>query len=194
MHELSANKRFHQRIKQGDPPQQMGLCGSVGDVARLNGRYRLAREFKEGVFQNYSPRTAANYSALIRVHLTYSALEVFEKVVNESIPSLTSLPTLNAAIKRATGSLKQIDPKHRILQVVIRKLDDPGLVENLQKDIDKDKVDLARAISSIRHVFVHGSMVANPADLSRVDIHEYCRVLSDFWLDAINSEFSRRVP
>lgn len=192
-HELSGNAQFYQRIRKGETMENMGLYGTPGDVARLNGRYRLAREFKEGVFVDYSPRTAANYSALIRIHLTYSALELFVKVYGGKIEGLASVPELKAPIESMVEQLKLLDPDHRFMDVVGNKLDGKKLPAKLKADVSKGRIDPVRAIQAVRHVFVHGSLAANPTDLDDVEIDDYCRILADFWLDAVDRLFLGRV-
>jgi hypothetical protein len=53
----------------------------IGDVTRLNARYRLAKEIKAIEFETFEQRTAEGYTALMKTFLACNALEMYTKLI-----------------------------------------------------------------------------------------------------------------
>ena len=56
----------------------------IGDVTRLNARYRLAKDIKTIEYETFEQRTAEGYTALMKAFLACNTFEVYSKLIGHT--------------------------------------------------------------------------------------------------------------
>ena len=129
-------------------------------LSRFRGRYRLASSLKEASFTHLAADTQAGYTSLMRLALSYGALESLctalgRKVGREPLPS----SRISVMLRDRRSA--------RISELMLRTADSPlvGRIQTLLQDTGA--VDVMPAASFYRHKFLHGDLTATGAGTGR---------------------------
>jgi hypothetical protein len=182
---------YHRLLNEGHSPERMGFKGTAGEIARWYSRMKLARNFRGLQVDGFAARTLLGYYAFFRVFLTHSALELYRPIVGlaEGDMADTLLPHKpHEPIKRFFA----LDPSGRLFDFLHAKLR-PKLRTSLAACRDGTCCDVACIASAVRHIFAHGHLSANANDIEPRRVARACAVISDFLLEFMECDFSRRI-
>lgn len=167
------------------------LCGAfkgMPEVNRFRARYRLARAFKGASFDGYSPPVARGYDALMRLMLTWSALEMLLPAIGESREKISSVVDWTASTQTlysmpgAVSYFKFIDTKLKNKQ---RKKIAPFFEA-------KSCCGLEMA-AAVRHVFAHGLLTPTAQGTDGDHAAAICEHLVEGIFEVVDAEFKNRV-
>jgi hypothetical protein len=182
---------FVRLLNEGHSPEQMGLKGTAGEIARWSSRVKLARNFRGLQVDEYAERTLLGYNAFFRVFLTHSALERYLPIVGLTEDDLKDalLPhNPHDSIKRFFA----LDRSGKLFDFLHARLR-PKLRNNLTACRDGTCCDVACISASVRHIFAHGHLAANSHDIDPGQVARACAIISDFLLGFMECDFSRRI-
>jgi hypothetical protein len=173
-------------------PTELGFVGTAGDLNRFRSRYRLAKSFREILLNAYASGTAAGYSSLFRVFLTWSAFELFLEICGADIAGMQRLiPAYGSA---AAGAAIRATPRHEaFLSFVRARLDSSTQKRHFHLFLGGSPCNLLYLPLGIRHIFVHGELTPHSGAESPYPATEVARILSDFLFAVMDGEFSRRL-
>lgn len=189
---------FSKLLAENYTLQQIGFSAevSVGDINRFNSRVRLAQNFRGINLDGYSKDTVTGYDAFFQVFLTHSALERFLEINLLEIHNLEPLiiscdPDMIIADFFKDDLLYQFLHK-RLNKSLKKKMADlnPGVDKLEQSKRSKNIVYIS---ASIRHIFAHGHLCAHSNEIKPRNVHKVCISLSDFLLNFMDTEFTRKV-
>jgi hypothetical protein len=178
-------------LKEGHNPEQMGLKGTAGDVARWSSRVKLARNFRGLQVDEYSEPTLLGYSSFFQVFLTHSALERYLPMVGLKDDDLKDalLPyNPHEPIKQFFA----LDRSGKLFDFLHSRLNSK-LRNNLTACREGTCSNVACLSASVRHIFVHGHLAANSHDINPKQVARACRGISDFLLEFMECDFSQRI-
>lgn len=186
---VGKNKKIYPKSRQrwSDVSRKRGI-DTRGMMTRFFARFAMAHAFRGVVFEGYSPSSVRGYSALLKLQLAYSALDVFVKAVNSFEPKLGrkkkdiyEYMLINEALA------EKLQKRHQLLvflmnmctkNTIVRRLhlfmgdapciaNDASLNDRLQKiksdfekakDVVQIKGDVLFVAASLRHGVAHGDM------------------------------------
>lgn len=182
---------YFRLLNAGHSPERMGFKRTGGEIARWSSRMKLARNFRGLQVDGYSQRTLIGYYAFFRVFLTHSALELYRPIVGLAEGGMADalLPYKpHEPVKRFFA----LDRSGRLFDFLHARLK-PKLQTNLAACRDGTCCDVACISSAVRHIFAHGHLSANANDIEPRRVARACAVISDFLLDFMECDFSRRI-
>jgi hypothetical protein len=169
----------------------MGLKATGGEVVRWVSRVRLARNFRGLQVDDFSEVTLQGYNAFFRVFLTHSALELYLPIVGmTNADVITALQPYNPELP-----IKQffaLDRSGRLFEFLRSRLN-TKLQASLTAAREGTSSDVTCLAASVRHIFVHGHLAAHSNDIKPKQISRACEIVSDFLLDFMDSDFTRRI-
>ena len=169
----------------------LGFSGSPAEVNRFAARYRAARCFRDVTFEGLSSGTASGYSALCQLLLTFSAFEYFLKSIGITLPKsqqLLSDPERDRILKH----VRTLNG-HREVFAFVRTHVNQNHQAELGRFLRAQGCNPVYLASSIRHLFAHGLLTPNAADVPPSAIASVSRYLCRVLLHIMDREFSRRI-
>jgi len=165
-----------------------------GTLTRVNARYRLAKSFNTISLEDYSENSIEGYSSLMRVFLVYSTFESYLKLItNESKKCKAGKALLNTKeAKQVSKKILKLD-KNKKFYKFISSFSQGYVVNEIEKFYTKEDHNLVCLLSSIRHIFVHGSLTPHANGMNPKTVQKICNLLSDFFLDQIAKDFFKRI-
>lgn len=172
-------------------PIDFGFIDSQGDINRFAARFRAANKFKGIVLEGYSADTVDGYSALCQVMFAWSAFETFEKIIGlnrqemgKELESCRAIEILNR--------IRAIDTENRFYKFIYDRVNNKHKSE-LDNYFNEDPCNIAYLASAIRHIFAHGWLSPHANQANPEAVTQICNILSQFLLDFMDKEFSKRV-
>jgi len=173
----------------------LGFNCSNGDVSRLNARYRLTKEYKGIMLENYEVRTKNGYEALFKAFLAWSVCERYHAIAKKGksfpinfIESLFNREELTELLR----NLQKID-KGQSLSEFIRINSEEFYQKEIDKYLASEDFHPLALLASLRNVFVHGHLAASVNETPSSKIIQMCNLLFNAVLDVIARDFERRV-
>ncbi len=124
------------------------------------GRYKAARTFREATFDAMTPPTQRAYNALLRLGLSYAALE--------SLCSALGRRVTHEPVESAQIADRLRDKRSAQLADVMRTDVDRPLATRLTRLLDTpDADDVMPSAAFFRHAFFHGALTASRAGAAR---------------------------
>ena len=167
--------------------------GSKFDFYRFANRYRMAKQFRGISLDTFTEPTQDGYSALTRVFLVWSVFERYADLADNPPPYsqlLSMIPRLELNI--LADRIERNDSEHKLYQF----LHEQSLEHNrryLERYRDGDRRGVIFYAAAIRHIYVHGHLTAHPNKCEADNVRTICDTLSEFLLELIRKDFSRRV-
>lgn len=195
--DLTAFKLFCDLLKVVEnDPQKLGFQCKLVDIRELNTRWRLAKSFQGLKLDGYKDsNTTRGYEAFLKVFLTHSALERFLEVNKiQGIPGLkTTLQAYN--VQDVTAAFVQADRGQKLHKFLRDRLDQEqgkSHIKRLEQIYAGQDDNIAGISVAIRHIFAHGHLSAHAGEVSP-KVYPCCHAMSDFLLDVMDQEFTRKV-
>lgn len=128
--------------------------------SRFRGRYRLAASFQSASFSHLSANTQAGYSSLLRLALSYAALESLCSAMQVQV---------NAQVIDDRGLADRLRSRRgERLAAVMRADVDAPLSRRLHELLDNsESTNVLAAAAFYRHKFLHGQLTATRAGTGR---------------------------
>ena len=165
-----------------------------GTLTRTNARYRLAKSFNGILLKDYSDDSIEGYAALMRVFLVYSAFESYLKLITKENRKCKAGKTLLSTKKAKQVSQEILDlDKNKKFYKFISSFSTGYVSKEIEKFYTKEDHNIVCLLSSIRHIFVHGSLTPHANRVNPRAVKKICNLLSDFFLDQIAKDFSKRI-
>jgi len=178
----------------GDKIQPFGFVGTKFDFYRFANRLRLATSFRRMELDGFTEETSLGYDSLTRVFFTWSAFEGYAELVRDLPPFRILFGQYpKRHIWELAAKCRELDPENKL---------GAFLVEHSQKQIHMDFLENFRNgndfavlthAACIRHIFAHGRLTAHPNGLPAENLRGICNALSDFLIDFVRNDFSRRL-
>ena len=128
--------------------------------SNFQGRYRAARTFREATFDGMTPTTQRAYNSLMRLGLSYAALE--------SLCSALRRPVAREPLLSHDIATRLRDSRSTQLAEVMRTDVDRPLAARLTTLLETvDTEDVMPAASFFRHKFFHGALTASRSGAAR---------------------------
>jgi hypothetical protein len=182
---------FIRLLREGHKPEQMGLNGTPGEIARWSSRVKLARNFRGLQVDEYSEQTLLGYSAFFQVFLTHSALERYLPIVG-----LTDDDLKDALLPyQPHEPIKQffaLDRSGKLFDFLHSRLNSK-LRSNLKACREGTCSNVACLSASVRHIFAHGHLASNSHDINPKQVARACKGISDFLLVFMECDFTQRI-
>jgi hypothetical protein len=188
---------YQRLIKMAFYPRKYLLAPGVSgaDVNRLHTRVRLAKRFQGISVEGYSPKTILGYDGLFQAFLTHSALETFIKfrgpVKDDKLDALSTLMTQYGGREVLQGCFQK--DKNGTLYNFLHKRVNHRLKDRLRRCRSEETDNVGYLSACIRHIFAHGELSANADNVNPMHLHSLCLSVSDFLLDLIDTEFTKKV-
>jgi hypothetical protein len=172
----------------------LGFIGTKFDFYRFANRLRLATSFGGLHLKGFTDDTAAGYDALTQVFFSWSAFERYADLGNDK-PPFRSLFAHHPRQKvhELAALCRAQDPEQKLVSFLITQSLLPVHETHLARYRDGHDFSVLTLAASIRHIFAHGHLTANPYRLSAQNLVIICCALSEFLLDFIRSDYLRRV-
>ena len=159
---------------------------SLAELNRFAARYRLARAFNGIDATGYANDTIEAYGAVLKVFLSYSALEQFHKAVKPSRPRQHLSERWAAWATSPAVSLRESDA---IIQFLIKTVSNERLREKLIA-FQRGKHDNVLVVATaLRHAVAHGFMSVHPEGTSAKVSKIFCQQISRMLLSISDRSF-----
>ncbi|RUS93796.1 hypothetical protein DSM106972_095550 [Dulcicalothrix desertica PCC 7102] len=193
MNELTSYKEFHDLLRLGKTPLDLGFVNniSVGDIARFASRYNMAKSCKGIILEGFTDKTTEGYGGLIKLSLCWSTFEQFLEIRGLQQKDTKELfDAYNAAA--LCEEIKTYDKKKAFYSFIY-----PRVKRSHQSEIDKlfasQELNSSYLVSGIRHIFVHGYLSPHAGGSQPKNVVKICNIISEFVLYIIDSEFSKQI-
>lgn len=189
---------FHRARKiikaESDGLSALGLTGTKFDFYRFANRLRLAVCFGGLHLKGFGENTAAGYDALTQVFFTWSAFERYADLAHDRPPFRALFAHHPRAKAHELAALcRAQDPEHRLIDFLISQSLLPVHETHLARYRDGHAFSVLTLAASIRHIFAHGHLTANPNRLPAENLAIICCALSEFLVDFLRSDLLRRI-
>jgi hypothetical protein len=165
-----------------------------GTLTRTNARYRLAKSFNGVLLYDYSNSSIDGYSALMRVFLVYSVFESYLKLITKEDKKCKAGKAFLSAkkSKQISQEILELD-KNKKFYKFISSFSEDYMSKDIEKFYNKEEHNIVCLLSSIRHIFVHGHLTPHANTTNPKVVKKICNLLSEFFLDEIAKDFSKRI-
>jgi len=182
--------RFDRQVN-GPPPRAFGFIDNTGEVNRFAARYRIAKSFSSVLFDSYSATTASGYEGLLRLFFVWSALEQFMKITQtKQSQFLKVLESYNT--RKLLNAIRRVDIGNRFYKFVRERTNQTNK-KHLEEYLKGKECNVTYLASSLRHVFVHGSLTPSADQTNPGRVKKICDLLSKFLLNLMDKEFTRHM-
>ena len=186
-----AYSRFAHAVDNGVPLKRFGLKSSRPEVFRFANRYRVAGACRGIVLQGYSHETVVGYGGLLRVFVTWSAVEQYLTVTNQKKREDELLdPDENS---RLVDRIRNIDAQGVLFCAVASRTTGRNLRCDVESYLNGDSVSVFVLVRALRNVFVHGDLAPGSNSASPGIAHRIADAICPAILAAIYRDFSSRV-
>jgi hypothetical protein len=175
------------------PLYVFGFKRPLKEINRWAARYRAAASFESVTLADYqSPQTVKGYSALIRATLVWSAFERYLPIVGLDQESCADLLKDHDPAALSAAVLND-DKDGRLFKYVRQRVTNPKLGRHLDAYLKGDPFNVSYLLSGLRHIFGHGHLTPGSNDAEPLNTVSICNRLSDFHLNVMDADFSKRV-
>lgn len=192
---LAGFKEYQRHLKNGAWHKQFGFQGKAGDVNQLAARMSVAKSLTTVGLADHKEETALAYTALFRAFLSYSAFEVFFRLVHGDGRIRLSLAepwSLSREPGLVTTLLRQPGRGGKLVTFLVSELDAP--IAKALTELAEGKSDNAlRLAAALRHIFAHGSLTAHAYGTTPAFIQKIGDATAAHVLRIVDEEFSARV-
>tara|TARA_B100001057_G_scaffold282743_1_gene283152 strand:- start:1424 stop:2050 length:627 start_codon:yes stop_codon:yes gene_type:complete len=167
--------------------------GNKFDFYRFVNRYRMAKQFCGILLNTFKEPTQDGYSALTRVFLVWSVFERYADLADNP-PPYSQLLSMVSRLKLnlLADQIERNDSEHKLYEF----LHEQSLEHNrsyLERYRDGDRRGVIFYAAALRHIYVHGHLTAHPNGCQADNVQTICNTLSEFLLELISEDFSRRL-
>jgi hypothetical protein len=177
-------------MKKGAQITAFGFTGTRADLCRFALRYRFAKSLSAITLDTYHSSTAAGYAALLRTFLMWGAFESYLRLIciaqNASTKFLAphnpaKLDALVRARESSTVFYKFLiqflnrENKRQVSEFIVGRPYNPTYLA-----------------SSVRHVFAHGILTANPGGVDSLDLVPILDAVTSWHFQVLDADFSKR--
>lgn len=149
-----AYARLSRALGEGREAKEFEIAaGRQHELPRFAARYRLAAVCEGMRLPGYSVRTTLGYSALLRIHLCYSAIEQYGLLFDIEAAALLTGPRAEEVLSKLCRS----DADRATLKVITARLTKPRLR-------GRTDLKLHEVLEALRHTFVHGALSPGATD------------------------------
>lgn len=182
---------FRRLIENNHTSTGIGFHADEYEVLRFAKRFRVANAFRSIELEGFEDKTTDGYTALIKVFLTYSAFELFLKIMGQKQSTVQGMLAPYDPATCIDFVIKK-DKDKRFYKFVHRHLD-KNHQQHLAKVYGGNSPNITYVASSIRHIFAHGHLSAYANGCDSLKVKEICDRISDFHMKVMSAEFSRVV-
>lgn len=168
----------------------------IGDVTRLNARYRLAKDVKSIEYETLELRTAEGYTALMKAFLACNALESYMKLIgHNSVLQGSKVLFSDVELDKLAKEIGILDKKRLFFGFIQKKADakSKNLKEILNAYVECKPYNPISLLVGIRHIFAHGILTPNASKDNVSVIIKIAYLLASNALNKIASEFALRI-
>jgi len=181
-------QRFEQLLRSGHTARTLGFTGSDGDVSRFLARHRLASSFRGATFDEYSERTSAAYSALLKLFLTWGAFESFCRITGRT-KSGGGLDHTKLRVLLTGRDRPELELGDRRMVQLRRVLGEYTTHQKLRDRLESDTCSPYDIAQALRHTFAHGPLTAHGSK-SPAAVRDGANRLADWLLEVMAEEFA----
>jgi len=178
---------------RGDSVKPLGFLGDKFEFYRFANRYRMTVRFSGIRLEGFGEDTERGYSALTRTFFAWSVFERYTDLAGIHCPYgplFTYVPKVE--LSKLANLIDRADPAYNLFD----HLRAQSLPQN-QEQLDRFRSGDRRAVifyaAAIRHIYVHGHLTAHPNNCTSENVETICHAISDFLLQVIREDFSRRL-
>ena len=162
-------------------------------VTRFGARFRVAKAFRKIEFvDGISDATAAGYSSILRLFLSYTAWEQYEAAFR--------LNSKRREIER-TYCTEELRSKLRRLGVACRSFlqflksdsEAEALKRNIEALLSEAPFSVLHVGEAVRHSFAHGVLTPSAWRSSAQNVAGFCDVVATFIIDVMDQDAQRRI-
>lgn len=193
MNELTSYKEFHDLLRLGKTPSDLGFSNSIsaGDIIRFASRYKAAKSFQGIILEGFTSETTHGYSGLFKLFLCWSTFEQFLEICGLKQKQTTDLfDAYNAAA--LCEEIKAFDKGTAFYSFILSKVDKYHKSE-IEKLFANQPLNSSYLASGIRHIFAHGYLSPHANGSQPKNVVKICNLISDFLLNIIDLEFSKQI-
>jgi hypothetical protein len=183
--------KFTKAIKKKKAIEILNLANEdekelLAKVNRFAARYRLAKSFDGVILNRYNEETVKAYSSIIKVFLSYTAFEIFLKIIKKNEQTLLQESFSDIQLKKISNSIITLNNDKNILSSIKEKMPfkikDSGNKTKLEVFLSK-KGDYYKNIlivaEIIRHKFAHGILTANLNNSESKSTIKICEIITE---------------
>lgn len=159
---------------------------SLSELNRFAARYRLARALNGIDADGYAKDTVDAYGAVLKVFLSYSALEQFHKAVKPIKPKQHLSDRWADWATSPAVSMRESDA---IIQFLIKAVSNERLKNKLIAFQRGDHDNVLIVATALRHAVAHGFMTVHPEGTSPRVSKVFCQQLSRMLLSIADRSF-----
>jgi hypothetical protein len=172
-------------------------------VFRFTTRYTIASSIANLEAKDFTASTSKGYLSLIRVAMSYSAIERFvelspslmkqEKGKKPRIDHDKVEELFRPYVRDIVSELKKLKSSKKFFEAVEEIIEDPKLKKKLavyQKG--NNEVCISTLARAIRHAFFHGELAANPRGVTAPHVTKICDAIAKSVLEVLSEEFGKR--
>jgi hypothetical protein len=195
MNELTSYKEFHDLLKIGKKPSELGCFKNISnaDIIRFASRYRVAKSFKGVLLEDFSSETTDGYSGLFQLFLSWSTFEQFLMIsgLKQNDNDIRELfDKYNAA--NLCDEIRAFDKGNVFYSFILSKVNNSHKSE-IEKLFADKPLNSSYLASGIRHIFAHGLLTPHANGSQPKNVVKICKLISDFLLNIVDSEFSKQM-
>lgn len=193
MNELTSYKEFHDLLRLGKKPSDLGFADNIsaGDIVRFASRYKAAKSCQGVILEGFTNKTTDGYSSLVKLMMCWSTFEGFLEIRGLNQKQVTELfDAYNAAT--LCEQIKTYDNGNTFYSFISSKANKTHKDE-IEKFFINEPLNSSYLVSGIRHIFVHGYLTPHANGSQAKNVVKICNIISGFVLNIIDSEFSKQI-
>ena len=167
-------------------------------LSQWSARFRFAKSFKGlDLGEAYKTEdTPLGYVSIMRVFLVYSAFETYCKALNCQCGNEDQVRFLqeNSLREKTLSEIRKLDSGNKLLTFLASHLNrNNSQIMNNFINGEVASINISFLAKSIRHVFAHGVLTGNAGGLSAKRFEKISKLISEFLLECMDSDFESRV-
>lgn len=176
----------------GAPPSAFGYIGKQADLNRFARRYRFARSLHSIKLDTYHPDTEAGYTALLRAFLMWGAFESYLRLLGlkQNMSDAFLVSHNPGSLDAQVRSFKSTIAFYEFLVQFLKTENKTQITEF----VAGRPYNASYLASSIRHVFAHGTLTANPGGVDSVDLVPIVDAVTNWHFTVLDTDFAGRFP
>jgi hypothetical protein len=193
-------KKFIERSRDLKDSSQVIFLSSeqFSILSKWSARFRFAKSF-EGLDLGEAYQTEdtpLSYASIMRIFLVYSSFETYCKALKCQCGDEDQVKSLQDNVFRETtlSEIKKLDPDNKLFKFLAKHLNSNNTrIMNGFIGGEVSNINISFFAKSIRHVFAHGVLTGNAGGLSAKRFEKISKLISDFLLECMDSDFESRV-
>lgn len=192
-------KKFIERSRESRQNPTVNLLTSNFPIlSQWSARFRFAKSFKGlDLGEAYKTEdTPLGYASIMRIFLVYSAFETYCKALDCQAGDENQVKFLqdNALRKTTLLEIRKLDSDNKLFIFLASHLNKSNtqIMNNFIKG-EVSGINISFLAKSIRHVFAHGVLTGNAGGLSAKRFEKISKLISEFLLECMDSDFESRV-